>query len=217
MKEAGQLPEEEEALPKASDIVNFAGSCTLHGLSHVFVPGPFTLRRLAWTLALLASVGIFLYQVAERVQYYQEYHHVTMLDEEEGQRLAFPAVTFCNYNRIRRSRLTRNDLHWLGRELLGVEPPQYPDYLRALGWPDPDSNPPGFFPTRTFNMLDFFQRAGHTLEEMLLQCRFRTRECGPENFTSVSPPWLRPCPGPQKPAAATHTTGPPEHSRALQE
>uniref|UniRef100_A0ACB8FW12 Uncharacterized protein n=2 Tax=Sphaerodactylus townsendi TaxID=933632 RepID=A0ACB8FW12_9SAUR len=191
MKEAGQQPEEalaeeeEASLPKASDIINFAGSCTLHGISHVFLPGPFTPRRVAWAGAVLAAVGIFLYQVGERVQYYQEYHHVTMLDEEEGKLLVFPAVTLCNYNRIRRSRVTRNDLHWLGRELLGVEPPDYPDYLRALGWPDADTSPPGFFPTRSFNMLDFFQRTGHDLEDMLLDCRFRTRECGPENFTTI--------------------------------
>ncbi|KAL8164748.1 UNVERIFIED_CONTAM: Acid-sensing ion channel 1C [Gekko kuhli] len=189
MKEAGQqLPEEaaeEEALPKASDIVNFAGSCTLHGVSHVFLPGPFTPRRLAWAGAVLAAVGIFLYQVAERVQYYQEYHHVTMLDEEEGKRLLFPAVTLCNYNRIRRSRLTRNDLHWLGPEMLGVGPTDFPDYLRALGWPETDASPLGFFPTRTFNMLDFVQRTGHALEDMLLDCRFRSRECGPENFTAI--------------------------------
>ncbi|XP_015264107.1 PREDICTED: acid-sensing ion channel 3 [Gekko japonicus] len=188
MKEAGQqLPEEEEeeASPKASDVVNFAGSCTLHGVSHVFLPGPFTPRRLAWAGAVLAAVGIFLYQVAERVQYYQEYHHVTMLDEEEGKRLLFPAITLCNYNRIRRSRLTRNDLHWLGPEMLGVAPPDFPDYLRALGWPETDASPPGFFPTRTFSMLDFVQRTGHTLEDMLLDCRFRTRECGPENFTAI--------------------------------
>ncbi|XP_077159643.1 acid-sensing ion channel 3 isoform X3 [Paroedura picta] len=183
MMEARQPPD--EAAPKASKLINFAAGCTLHGLAHVFLPGPFTPRRLAWAGALVAAVGIFLYQVAERVQYYREYHHVTMLDEEEGTRLVFPAVTFCNYNRIRRSRLARNDLHWLGRELLGVEPPDYPDYLRALGWPDTDASPPGFFPTRTFSMLDFFQRTSHALEDMLLDCTFRSRECGPENFTAI--------------------------------
>ncbi|XP_054846964.1 acid-sensing ion channel 3 [Eublepharis macularius] len=184
MQEPGQQ-DREAASPKASDIVNFAGSCTLHGISHVFLPGPFTPRRMAWATAVLAAVGIFLYQVAERVQYYREYHHVTMLDEEEGKLLTFPAITLCNYNRIRRSRLTRNDLHWVGQELLGVEPPDFADYLQALGQPGADASPPGFFPSRSFDMQDFFQRAGHDLGDMLLDCRFGTRECGPENFTTI--------------------------------
>ncbi|XP_053116365.1 acid-sensing ion channel 3 isoform X7 [Hemicordylus capensis] len=119
--------------------------------------------------------------VAERVQYYREYHHVTMLDEEEGALLVFPAVTLCNFNRIRQSQLTRNDLHWLGRELLGVELPDHPRYWRALGQPEA----PGFLPGTSFDMGDFVERTGHRLEEMLLDCRFRARECGPRNFTTA--------------------------------
>ncbi|XP_053116359.1 acid-sensing ion channel 3 isoform X2 [Hemicordylus capensis] len=119
--------------------------------------------------------------VAERVQYYREYHHVTMLDEEEGALLVFPAVTLCNFNRIRQSQLTRNDLHWLGRELLGVELPDHPRYWRALGQPEA----PGFLPGTSFDMGDFVERTGHRLEEMLLDCRFRARECGPRNFTTT--------------------------------
>ncbi|XP_062975562.1 acid-sensing ion channel 3 isoform X2 [Elgaria multicarinata webbii] len=180
MKEPGV----DEAAPRASaDMVAFAGSCTLHGLSHVFLPGPFTLRRMAWAGAVLSAVGIFLYQVAERVQYYREYHHVTMLDEEEGRLLTFPAISLCNFNRIRRSRLTRNDLHWVGRELLGVEPTDYPRYLEALGQPHWDA--PGFFPSTRLDMREFVERTGHRLEDMLLDCRFGTRECGPENFTAI--------------------------------
>ncbi|XP_060104167.1 acid-sensing ion channel 3 [Heteronotia binoei] len=167
-------------------LASFAGGCTLHGLSHVLVAGPWSARRLVWLAALLGAVGIFLYQVGERVQFYREYHHVTMLDEAEGRLLVFPAVTLCNYNRFRRSRLTRSDLHWLGPELLGVQPADYPAYLRALG-PPPQPQPPpdAFFPSRTFSMLEFVRRAGHDLQDMLLDCRFRSRPCGPDNFTTT--------------------------------
>lgn len=175
--------EPEVAAPRASSLAAFASSCTLHGLSHVFLPGPLTPRRVAWAGAVLVALGLFLGQVAERVQYYREYHHVTMLDEEEGQRLTFPAVSFCNYNRVRRSQLTRNDLHWLGQELLGVEPADFPRYMQALGQPEV----PGFFPSTSFDMKAFMERTGHRMEEMLLDCRYGARECGPENFTAVSP------------------------------
>ncbi|XP_042333142.1 acid-sensing ion channel 3 [Sceloporus undulatus] len=177
-------PQEDPPAPKPSHLVAFASSCTLHGLSHVFLPGPFTPRRLAWAGAVLAAVGIFLYQVAERVHYYREYHHVTMLDEEEGQLLVFPAVSLCNFNRIRRSRLTPDDLRWVGQELLGVEPRDFSLYLQALGGPAA-AETPGLFPSTTFDMRDFVERTGHSLEEMLLGCRFGSRECGPENFTTI--------------------------------
>ncbi|XP_039221685.1 acid-sensing ion channel 3-like [Crotalus tigris] len=116
---------EAEAAP---NLVAFAGRCTLHGIRHVFLAGPLTPRRTAWAAAVLAALGIVLYQVAERIQHYAAYSHVTALEEEEGRRLTFPAVTFCNVNWVRRSRLTPSDLHWAGRELLGVERSDHPAY-----------------------------------------------------------------------------------------
>uniref|UniRef100_A0A8D0H920 Acid-sensing ion channel 3 n=1 Tax=Sphenodon punctatus TaxID=8508 RepID=A0A8D0H920_SPHPU len=181
MKMPGE--EEEEAAPEASDLTAFARSCTLHGIGHVFLPGPLTPRRAAWASAVLLSLGIFLYQVDERVRYYGEYHHVTTLDEEETMLLVFPAITLCNYNRIRRSAVTRSDLHWMGRELLGVEPSDFPDYLQTLG--QTEANSPDFYPSKSFSLREFYQRTGHNMAGMLLHCRYRRRECGPENFTTI--------------------------------
>lgn len=175
----------EEPRRQASDISVFASSCTLHGLSHVFGQGSLTPRRGLWAVAMLLSMAAFLYQVAERVRYYGEFHHETALDEHESHQLTFPAITLCNINPLRRSRLTPNDLHWAGPSLLGLEPSDHAAFLRALGQPP---TPPGFMPSPTFDMARLYMRAGHTLEDMLLDCRYRGRSCGPENFTAVS--WL---------------------------
>ncbi|XP_032955109.1 acid-sensing ion channel 3 isoform X7 [Rhinolophus ferrumequinum] len=172
----------EEARRPASDIRVFASSCTLHGLGHVFGPGSLTPRRGLWAVAVLLSLAAFLYQVAERVRYYGEFHHETALDERESHQLTFPAVTLCNINPLRRSRLTPNDLHWAGPALLGLEPAEHAAFLRALGRP-PTS--PGFMPSPTFDMARLYARAGHTLEDMLLDCRYRGQPCGPENFTAI--------------------------------
>lgn len=200
----------EEAGRQASDISVFASSCTLHGLSHVFGHGRLTPRRGLWAVAVLLSVAAFLYQVAERVRYYGEFHHETALDERESHQLTFPAVTLCNINPLRRSRLTPNDLHWAGPSLLGLEPPEHAAFLRALGRPPA---PPGFMPSPTFDMARLYTRAGHSLEDMLLDCRYRGRPCGPENFTVVSwPPALshetQACPGRAGPVLAAQV--PPE-------
>ncbi|XP_049718428.1 acid-sensing ion channel 3 [Elephas maximus indicus] len=166
----------------ASDIRVFASRCTLHGLGHVFGPGGLTLRRGLWAAAVLLSLATFLYQVAERVRYYGEFHHETALDERESHQLTFPAVTLCNVNPLRRSRLTPNDLHWAGPALLGLDPAEHAAFLRALGQPPA---PPGFMPSPTFDMAQLYARAGHSLDEMLLDCRYRGQPCGPENFTVI--------------------------------
>ncbi|XP_036885385.1 acid-sensing ion channel 3 [Sturnira hondurensis] len=172
----------EEARRPASDIRVFASSCTLHGLGHVFGPGRLTPRRGLWAMAILLSLAAFLYQVVERVRYYGEFHHETALDERESHRLTFPAVTLCNINPLRRSRLTPNDLHWAGPALLGLEPSEHTAFLRTLGRPPA---PPGFMPSPTFDMARLYARAGHSLEDMLLDCRYCGQPCGPENFTSI--------------------------------
>lgn len=176
-------PRPEEAQRPASDIRVFASSCTLHGLGHIFGPGGLTPRRGLWAAAVLLSLATFLYQVAERVRYYGEFHHETALDEHESHLLTFPAITLCNINPLRRSRLTPNDLHWAGPALLGVEPAEHSAFLRALGR---SPAPPGFMPSPTFDMARLYARAGHSLEDMLLDCRYRGWPCGPENFTVVS-------------------------------
>ncbi|XP_065739780.1 acid-sensing ion channel 3 isoform X1 [Phocoena phocoena] len=172
----------EEAQSPASDIRVFASSCSMHGLGHVFGPGGPMARRGLWTTAVLLALATLLYQVAGRVRYYGEFHHETALEERESRRLTFPAVTLCNINPLRRSRLTPNDLHWAGPALLGLEPTEHAAYLRALGRPPA---PPGFMPSPTFDVARLYARAGHALEDMLLACRYRGWLCGPENFTTV--------------------------------
>ncbi|MCI4374301.1 hypothetical protein PGIGA_G00004680 [Pangasianodon gigas] len=172
---------EEDKQPRPSDITVFGANCTLHGLSHIFLPGGVTIRRLLWASAFISSLSIFLYQVAGAVMEYYRYPHVTILDEMDSPVMYFPAITLCNYNSFRRSKMQRNDLFWMAG-LLGVEQSDFDDFMAALGQPVDDSK---FFPSKTFNMLEFVQRTSHSIEEMLLDCKYRGRDCGPENFTSM--------------------------------
>lgn len=175
-------PTEEEEQPRGpSDITVFGANCTLHGLSHIFLPGGVTIRRLLWSVAFTSSLSSFLYQVAGMVMLYYQYPHVTILDEMDSPVMPFPAITLCNYNSFRKSQMTRNDLFWMAG-MLGVEQGDFDDFLAALGKPTDNSK---FFPSKTFNMLEFVQRTSHNIDEMLLDCKYRGRECGPENFTTV--------------------------------
>ncbi|NXU54527.1 ASIC1 protein, partial [Turnix velox] len=168
--------EEEEDARAATDFVAFASSCTLHGLSHIFVEGSLGARQALWALAFLLSLSVFLYQVADRIVYYLEYHHVTLLSEEDSPEMTFPAVTFCNINRVRLSQLSHEDLLYLA-PLVDYEPGMELGFAPAPPALEDDEEP--------LNLYGFFNRTCHQLEDMLLSCSYRGQECGPGDFAAV--------------------------------
>nr|XP_056710385.1 acid-sensing ion channel 1 isoform X1 [Euleptes europaea] len=173
-KDAAELEEEEEGTP---GLIAFANSCTLHGASHIFVESGFGVRQVLWAGAFLFSLSIFLYQVAGRIFYYLEYHHITQLDEQESSRMTFPAVTFCNFNRIRVSKLIYSDLLYIS-PLVG-----YDDLPLEAGFP---LVPPAFeTPDEPLNLYNFFDQNGHQLEDMVLTCKYRGEPCRPDDFSVV--------------------------------
>ncbi|KFZ65268.1 Acid-sensing ion channel 1, partial [Antrostomus carolinensis] len=104
--------------------------------------------------------------------------------------LPSPAVTFCNLNEFRFSRVTKNDLYHAG-ELLALlnnrketRHPQPADEKQLEILQD-KANFRNFKP-KPFNMLEFYDRAGHDIREMLLSCFFRGEQCNPEDFKVVS-------------------------------
>ncbi|KAG8429020.1 hypothetical protein GDO86_018528 [Hymenochirus boettgeri] len=97
----------------------FASGSTLHGIAHIFSYERFCFRRLIWVLCFMGSLSVLLFVCTERIIYYFEYPHVTKLDEINAAKMIFPAVTFCNLNEFRFSRVTKNDLYHAG-ELLSL-------------------------------------------------------------------------------------------------
>uniref|UniRef100_H3AC82 Acid sensing ion channel subunit 1 n=1 Tax=Latimeria chalumnae TaxID=7897 RepID=H3AC82_LATCH len=177
-EEEDEEEEGEEDIPAAS-IAEFADGCTLHGLNHVVPEEGCKLancgtRRVLWTIAFLFSVFMFLFQIADRILYYLEYHHITMLDEQDMNLMVFPAVTFCNLNSFRKSRVTYTDLVFAGT-MLGYQDGMDPGFQLA-----PDTSAPG----QPFSLREFFDRTSHDLDGMLLECSYRGAECEPGFFTT---------------------------------
>ncbi|MGH0191614.1 UNVERIFIED_CONTAM: hypothetical protein FKN15_067248 [Acipenser sinensis] len=110
---------EEDDCPRPTPLDVFAGRSTLHGLTHIFTYERFGVKRLLWLLLFLGSFSLLLCVCVDRVRYYFAYPHVTKLDEVSVPRMVFPAITFCNLNEFRFSRVTRNDLYHAG-ELLAL-------------------------------------------------------------------------------------------------
>ncbi|KAG5836448.1 hypothetical protein ANANG_G00254850 [Anguilla anguilla] len=111
-------PEEMDS-NKPVPIEVFASRSTLHGFSHMFTYERICIKRCLWILFFLGSASFLVYVCVDRVQYYFEYPHVTKLDEVAAPLMIFPAITVCNLNSFRFSRVTRNDLYHAG-ELLAL-------------------------------------------------------------------------------------------------
>ncbi|XP_029452852.1 acid-sensing ion channel 1-like [Rhinatrema bivittatum] len=170
------LCQEEEEKEAAADIVTFASNCTLHGARHIFVEGGCGLRQVLWACVFLLSLSAFLYQVADRVEFYLGYHHVTVLDEEDSPNLTFPAITLCNMNRFRFPQLSFSDLQYLG-PLVGFNEDM------NFSFPMPTAAADTF--QENYNTLQFFDRTCHQLEDMLLNCTFQGKQCTASDFFVV--------------------------------
>ncbi|XP_072858733.1 acid-sensing ion channel 3 isoform X2 [Pogona vitticeps] len=177
---------------RPSSLQVFAGRSSLHGLSRICASAGRArsfFRRLLWALCFLGSLALLALVCAERVAHFLTYPHVTKLDEVAVPNLTFPAVTICNLNEFRFSKITRNDLYHVG-DLLALLDARAeissahladPETLAALR---EKANFRGF-KARPFDMAEFYNRTGHDLAEMLWQCSFRGANCSAQNFTVI--------------------------------
>ncbi|KAL2101224.1 hypothetical protein ACEWY4_002985 [Coilia grayii] len=184
----------------------FAQRSTLHGLRHIFPYGGGSssssahsarrggrfsaARRLLWTAALLGGVFLLALESSERLAYFLSYPHVTSVDAVVSGSLVFPAVTVCNLNAYRFSRLTRNDLYHAGEllELLDVHlqiPEPHLAEPHVLAFLTERANFSAGYRPKPFSMREFSERVGHDLQEMMLYCRFQGQECSHQDFSTV--------------------------------
>ncbi|NXS59324.1 ASIC1 protein, partial [Brachypteracias leptosomus] len=149
-----------------------------------------------WLLAFLGSLALLIHAYANCVGLYFQYPHNTQLEEEAEPNKTFPAVTLCNLNPARFSKLSGHDLYWAG-EMLGlldgagrplvldtVETTRVEDLLGTLARSEEEKN-------RPFDLEEFYGRVGHQMDlgEMLVTCTFSGEDCNSSDFQTVSAQW----------------------------
>jgi acid-sensing ion channel 1 len=100
-----KLLDEKKKKRKIKDLwETFLGGCTLHGFHYCFSGNP-PLRRLVWTILLLGAFSMFFEKCSESIKSYFEYPFTTTTLLAYNDSLQFPAVSLCNYNDARLSKM----------------------------------------------------------------------------------------------------------------
>lgn len=185
----GETDDDNVDCERPASIEVFASRSTLHGIAHMFTYERLCVRRCLWIIFFAGSLSFLVFVCADRVRFYLQYPHVTKLDEVSIPLMTFPAVTFCNLNSFRFSRVTRNDLYHAG-ELLALLNGRYEirdthmveeSVLETLKVKADFLT----FKPRPFNMREFHDRTGHDIKDMLLSCYYRGDKCSTEDFKVI--------------------------------
>ncbi|PIK45100.1 putative acid-sensing ion channel 1-like [Apostichopus japonicus] len=160
-----------------SIIVKFADETTLHGIRYVTNSRLHKARRLLWFILLISMAIWLVFGIMSGIRKYFTYPVSTVVEFNYVKTIDFPAVTFCNYNQFRRSKLETYDPVFQ-QILLALVVKQGVD----IDWDYHDS----LYNDNHWNMTEVAITSGHQLEDMLLSCTWNRGEaCGPQNFTTT--------------------------------
>lgn len=151
---------------------DFVESSTLHGMHYIF-SSQTTFRRIIWTLFLLFGVGYFSYQSSELLKKYFKFPVTTKTTLEYEKEPAFPAVTICNFNMLRKSIVEKNNFQEVTDQALrskaGIK------VNDTIDWS----------PYKDINVLEIYRKGGHQIRDMILECSWKGERCSYQNFTPI--------------------------------
>ncbi|XP_019901136.2 acid-sensing ion channel 1C isoform X2 [Esox lucius] len=181
--------------PSWRDItIAFMRRTKVHGLKFVFSPDKTPPQRVLWLLAFFACLGLLFTWSWNRIIYLMSYPAFTKIKMVWAHNMSFPAVTFCNQNLFRVSRLTKADLYHIGYWMdlmhqnhtvmegsLSILRDNHKHILLKLLDFHGYTLPPHYH----VNTTEMTGRLGHQLEDMLLGCRFQGENCTHQNLTTI--------------------------------
>jgi len=163
-----KLLDDKKKSKKIQDLwVSFLDSCTLHGFHFCFSGNP-PVRRVVWTLLLLGAFALFFEKCMTSINSYFEYPFTTTTVIVYENSMVFPAVSICNYNDARLSKMNGTLVH----ELFVRQS------ITGENSSDIEQKITGAIMTETFS------KAAHRLDEMILDCKWgKDQRCDYSNFT----------------------------------
>ena len=145
---------------------DFSSYTTLHGL-HFLFDSQSKVRRLVWVVLLIGCAIVLVVQFQNSWGKYKQYLTITSKEIEKSDKLLFPAVSICNQNIMKRSKIEGTDAQGYLDQL---------DYWKHKA--GIVANVSG-----EFDIEKAVNESGHKLEDMMKMCTWKGGLCGPHNFT----------------------------------
>uniref|UniRef100_A0A8D1N5K8 Bile acid-sensitive ion channel n=1 Tax=Sus scrofa TaxID=9823 RepID=A0A8D1N5K8_PIG len=161
---------------------DFAISTSFHGV-HNIVWNRSRTRKVFWLLVVLGSVGLVVWQIYSRLVNYFTWPTTTSVEVQYVEKIAFPAVTFCNLNRFQTEaaakfgiifflwNIVSKVLHLQGIQTNSTGSKEAIDFLASH---------------QNFSIAEFVKKNGFYLNSStLLECNFFGKPCGPKDFAHI--------------------------------
>lgn len=133
---------------------------TFHGLQFCFKKEN-PLRRLIWILLIFLCVGLLVQKMFESTQHFLSHPFSTAKTVMMQTEVIFPAVSLCNLNDMRTSKMLGTKLH---------------KFIENKDW-----NISGQLSGDEYRKT--IRSANHRLDNMLFDCRIKGKKCTPKDFT----------------------------------
>ncbi|XP_042685593.1 acid-sensing ion channel 5 isoform X1 [Centrocercus urophasianus] len=158
----------------------FASSTSFHGV-HKIVQTQSSTRRVLWLLVVTACLGIVIWQICSRFNYYFSWPTTTTVVVQHVENVKFPAVTFCNLNRFQAHAVSNLQIIFsLWNIVFGIVQTfsMEDKYFQELN---------GFLlGNQNFSIKEFTRENGFYLNgSTLLECEFFGKTCHPEDFEHI--------------------------------
>lgn len=166
-KEAWQSERDE-----ASRVMKDFGSyTTLHGFHFVFDSGSM-IRRIIWVTLILLGICFLFFQFRDNYRKLRSNRSVIGKDLEHSQKMLFPAITICNQNMMRKSKIMGTDAQtYLDQQDHVKAKVSGKNFLEKEISPD-------------FNVEESVRKNSHNLSEMMKECSWQKQPCTTANFTT---------------------------------
>lgn len=140
----------------------FRSYSTLHGL-HFATETKWSFRRVIWTLLVLLASGFMINELYSNYKKYFRFDVLYTTEYQHSENLTFPAVSICNYNMMRKSKI------------VGTDAQRYLDFQDPLKSSVTNTSDDNW--NSSFNIEREVRAKGHQLSEMLLYCTWLGRKC----------------------------------------
>lgn len=156
---------------------DFLGNSTLHGLHYIFEKRP-GLQRFIWLILQACMLSLLIWQTSTIALKYLEFDVTSSIELVTEEKVKFPAITFCNFNKYRKSFINDTDFF----KVIEKKNPLYENENNSVDWTKyPKIN--------DLNMTAFIYNVSHqmdydnkTKKGMLYYCTWKGEKCDKTYF-----------------------------------